>query len=99
MLNVDTNKCKKENGQENEKQGIPAADAAACCRTYLSQENFMGGLLNQNRCVYPKDRKHKFSSSSRVVRLVENQLKALRQREKSCGKDCGKVGNLKTDEK
>ena len=27
MLNVDTNKCKKENGQENEKQGIPAADA------------------------------------------------------------------------
>ena len=27
MLNVDTNKCKKENGQENEKQGIPTADA------------------------------------------------------------------------
>ena len=27
MLNVDTNKCKKENGQENEKQGVPAADA------------------------------------------------------------------------
>ena len=27
MLTDDTNKCKKENGQENEKQGVPAADA------------------------------------------------------------------------
>ena len=26
MLNDDTNKCKKESGQENEKQGVPAAD-------------------------------------------------------------------------
>ena len=59
----------------------------------------MGGLLNQKRFVYWKDRKHKFSSSSRAVRLVENPLKTLQQREKPCGKDCGKVGNLKTDEK